>query len=165
MTTAVRVGWMLLVVILNIGCDQVSKTIARTELAYGETVPLYANHLTLTLVENPGAFLSLGTDWPPVLKNLLLIILPILVLAMAALYVLREPHTSWRMMLAVCFLVGGGIGNLFDRVFRGSVTDFLHLRFGFLETGIFNMADVSVMVGVSIWIIELLRRKPKEALT
>jgi len=46
--------------------------------------------------------------------------------------------------------VGGGIGNMFDRYLYGSVTDFLHIDLGWLRTGVFNMADVSVMVGTAL---------------
>ena len=45
-------------------------------------------------------------------------------------------------------MVGGGIGNIYDRLIHGSVTDFLHLDFGLFQTEIFNMADVSIMVGM-----------------
>ncbi|MFA6946987.1 MAG: signal peptidase II [Pedobacter sp.] len=47
-----------------------------------------------------------------------------------------------------CFVIGGGIGNLYDRIVHGSVTDFLHLDLGVFQTGIFNMADVSIMLGM-----------------
>lgn len=47
-----------------------------------------------------------------------------------------------------CFVIGGGIGNLADRIIHGSVTDFLHLDLGVLQTGIFNFADVSIMAGL-----------------
>jgi signal peptidase II len=59
-----------------------------------------------------------------------------------------------------CFIIGGGIGNLFDRIFRGSVTDFLYIKFGIFHTGIFNLADVSIMSGMFIVLIQFfLKRK------
>jgi len=45
---------------------------------------------------------------------------------------------------------GGGIGNVYDRIIYGSVTDFLHIDLGLFETGIFNMADVSITTGALI---------------
>ncbi len=50
------------------------------------------------------------------------------------------------------FIIGGGIGNLYDRILYGSVTDFLHMDFQLFRTGIFNMADVSIMIGV-FWLM------------
>ena len=52
------------------------------------------------------------------------------------------------MLIGLCFVIGGGVGNLFDRMVYGSVTDFLYLKFGVFQTGIFNMADVSIMTGM-----------------
>ena len=49
-----------------------------------------------------------------------------------------------------CFIVGGGIGNIFDRIAYGSVTDFLYVDLGFFATEIFNMADVSIVLGTLI---------------
>ena len=49
--------------------------------------------------------------------------------------------------LGICFVVGGGLGNIYDRLIYGSVTDFLHINFVIFQTGIFNMADVSIIAG------------------
>jgi signal peptidase II len=68
-----------------------------------------------------------------------------------------------RLAIAFAFVIGGGIGNLWDRVAYGSVTDFFQIKIGFFKTGIFNMADVSVSCGV-LFILFLLIRKQKIAL-
>ena len=52
------------------------------------------------------------------------------------------------MTIGLCSVAGGGIGNIFDRVMYGSVTDFLYVRVGIFQTGIFNFADVSITAGV-----------------
>jgi signal peptidase II len=54
---------------------------------------------------------------------------------------------NW-LVVAFAFVIGGGIGNLIDRIAYGSVTDFFQIRLGVLKTGIFNMADVAVTFGV-----------------
>jgi signal peptidase II len=53
----------------------------------------------------------------------------------------------------MCFLIGGGIGNIYDRIKFGSVTDFLHIDFILFRTGIFNLADVSIMIGIGILLL------------
>ena len=63
------------------------------------------------------------------------------------------------MQIGMCFLIGGGIGNIIDRLLYGSVTDFLHIDFGLFRTGIFNLADVSIMVGIGILIINSIKQK------
>jgi len=110
--------------------------------------------MTLTRVENTGAFLSTGHDLPQPLKLLLLTILPALVLGLGFVFVLTKKNLSNVMTLGVCFVVGGGIGNIYDRIRIGSVTDFLHLDFVLFQTGIFNMADVSIMCGMALIIID-----------
>lgn len=67
------------------------------------------------------------------------------------------------MALAFAFVIGGGIGNLIDRVAYGSVTDFLQFRLGAFKTGIFNMADVSVSMGVLFLFVLILTPKKKIA--
>jgi signal peptidase II len=154
-----RTALILLTVTVNIGCDQATKTIVRQRIGYGDTLLLLDRHLTLTRVENTGAFLSLGTSLPPILKTLLLIGLPMAMLLAGLLYLLIARNVAKLPLLGGCFVVGGGIGNLFDRVRYGSVTDFLHLQAGVFQTGIFNAADVSIMVGTGILLVySLLRR-------
>ena len=145
-----RTGLILLIVTANIGCDQATKTIVRQRIGYGDTLILLNHHLTLTRVENPGAFLSIGSSLPPVMKTLLLIGLPLAVLLAGFLYLLLARNVAKLPLVGGCFVLGGGIGNLFDRVRYGSVTDFLHLQAGIFQTGIFNGADVSIMIGTGI---------------
>ena len=138
----------------NIGCDQISKSIVRQRIQYNEKLSFIYNHLTLTKIENTGAFLSLGHSMPKILRTILLTILPLIVLGLAFIYLLTKKNLSNFKIIGLCFVVGGGVGNIFDRVVYGSVTDFLHIDFGLFQTGIFNMADVSIMTGVFIIIFE-----------
>ncbi|MDO8994488.1 MAG: signal peptidase II, partial [Daejeonella sp.] len=64
-----------------------------------------------------------------------------------------------------CFVIGGGTGNLYDRIVHGSVTDFLHLDLGLFQTGIFNLADVSIMIGMFIILTGQFFYKKEESLT
>jgi signal peptidase II len=99
--------------------------------------------LTLTKIENTGAFLSLGQSMPKILRTIFLTILPLIILGLTFIYLLTKKNLSSFKVVGLCFVIGGGVGNLFDRVVYGSVTDFLHIDFGIFQTGIFNMADVS----------------------
>jgi len=151
---SLRMFLILLVLASNIGCDQISKNIAREKLDYHDQVTLLNGHLTLIKVENRGAFLSLGNSLPQPLKLILLGIIPLTALAIALVYVLTKRRMSVIRMVGMCFLIGGGIGNIADRMIYGSVTDFLHLNFGTLQTGIFNMADVSIMTGLALILVD-----------
>lgn len=151
----------LFILAVNIGCDQVSKNIVRKNLRYDEEIHLLKNHLTLTKVENTGAFLSLGSALPAPLKKLLLVLLPCLALGFALMIGLRQKQLSRLQVIGISCVAGGGIGNIFDRIRFGSVTDFLHVDFGIVQTGIFNLADVSVMTGAFLLLIDSIRPAKK----
>lgn len=150
---------VITVLLSNIGCDQISKTVARAHIKDGERIAVITDLLTLTKVENTGAFLSLGSNLPEFFRMTLLVILPMLVLGGMMAYVLTKRKIDLNYALPIAFVIGGGIGNLLDRVLYSSVTDFMHINFQLFQTGIFNMADVSIMVG-AFWML-LVRSKMK----
>lgn len=115
---------------------------------YYEEIGFLSNHLILTKVENTGAFLSVGNSLPAQVRFWLLSLLPLLVLAGGLVYLIRKESLSPLAVTGISFLIGGGIGNLYDRLVYGSVTDFLHIDIGIAQTGIFNLADVSITSGV-----------------
>ena len=139
---------ILLILSSNVGCDQVTKNIVRAQIDQYEQISLLNDYVTLMRVENSGAFLSLGHTLPQPIKVILLTILPIVLLVLCFLYVVTKNNLSTLNILGICFIIGGGAGNIYDRAVTGSVTDFIHIDFGILQTGIFNMADVSVMTGM-----------------
>lgn len=143
-----RTSLITVVLATNISCDQISKSIVRDRIEYHGPISLLNGHLTVMKVENTGAFLSAGNSLPQPVKLILLGIIPLAAMAIALVYVFMKERLSWVRMAGMCFLIGGGIGNIADRMIYGSVTDFLHLQFGVIQTGVFNMADVSIMTGI-----------------
>ncbi len=149
----------ILLISTNIGCDQLTKSIVREAVLHNEQITVIANHVTVTKVENTGAFLSMGQSWWKPLKLMLFIVLPIMALGIAFYVMVMKSNLSIWFTTGLAFLIGGGIGNLVDRILYGSVTDFLHLKAGMFQTGIFNMADVSIMAGIGIVLIDAIVRK------
>lgn len=145
-----RPALILMILTTTIGCDQVSKRMVRQNVDDAERIALIKNHLTLTRIENTGAFLSVGASLPKPVKIFVLNILPTAALILAVLFLFTKQNLPKISLLGICFLVGGGIGNLYDRLLYGSVTDFLHIKFGLFQTGIFNLADVSITLGVCL---------------
>lgn len=150
---------LLLLVAFNVGCDQVSKAIVRQKIDYYENINIIKDHFILTKVENTGAFLSAGNNLPDYVRFILLSLLPLVVLGYGLYYLLYKKNLPQLMQIGLCFLIGGGIGNIYDRIAFGSVTDFLHLDFGIFRTGIFNLADVSIMVGIGILLLQSFQQK------
>jgi signal peptidase II len=152
----------LLVLILlagNVGCDQVSKSIVRQRIDSNERISLIDNFVTLTKVENTGAFLSLGHYLPRALYKILMIILPLIVLGYSLWYLLTRNSLPKLLTFGISLIAGGGIGNICDRIIYGSVTDFLQFDFVIFHTGIVNLADISIMAGFFILIYELWIKK------
>lgn len=139
---------IIALVLLNIGCDQISKGMVRQYIAPMEYIEVIPNNLILTNVENTGAMLGFGQDFPPMVKLVMFQIVPTIVLFILLLRVFKKSYLNTGLALAFSFVIGGGIGNLMDRIAYGSVTDFFQLKLGVFKTGIFNMADVSVSIGV-----------------
>ncbi len=139
---------ILAIVTFNIGCDQISKEIVRNNVAPMGYIQVVNDNFILTNVENTGAMLGFGESLSPILKLIFLQGLPSIVLLILLARMLKKTYLNRWLVLAFAFIVGGGIGNLIDRIAYGSVTDFFQIKLGFFKTGIFNMADVSVTIGV-----------------
>jgi signal peptidase II len=157
----VRVVLILLIITLNVGCDQVSKNIVRNNITPHQSIPLFNSHLLLMNIENTGAFLSLGDSLSSTSKNIFLSLLPLLALVAGFIFLVKSRHITPVFSLGLCFVIGGGVGNLFDRIVHGSVTDFLFIHAGIFRTGIFNLADVSIMTGTGIIVLHSLLRTRK----
>lgn len=157
-TRTLRALIIFAILISNVGCDQVSKSIARQRLDIHAPIDVINNYVTLTLIkaENSGAFLGMGSSWPEPLRFFLLGFIPMLALGLAIVFVLTTKRLTSASLVGFCFIVGGGIGNIFDRLVHGSVTDFLHINFVIFKTGIFNMADVSIMTGAFMVFLSLM---------
>lgn len=163
---ALRVALMVLLVTITIGCDRISKEVVRSNVLDHEYIRIVQDNVVITRVENTGAALSLGAQLPATIKLIVLQILPGLVLLYLFWILLVRSSMSTLTSVGLAFIIGGGIGNIFDRFMYGSVTDFMFLKLGILKTGIFNVADLAVVLGTVLIIIQMtfLSRKRKLAL-
>ena len=145
---------IILIVIANIGCDQISKKVVRESVEPGDRIEIINQNFLLMNVENDGAFLSFGSDFSPILRKILLLGLPLLMLVGVLFYLFAQSKLPKIALIGWSFVIGGGIGNMYDRIKFGSVTDFLFIDLGgVFRTGVFNMADVSIMVGMGFLIL------------
>lgn len=149
--------WILGIVLLTIGCDQVSKELTRQHIEPRSYNSVIGDYFILTNIENTGAILGFGQDFPPIAKRIFFQGLPLVVLIILLYRTLTKSNLNQLLLMAFALLIGGGLGNLIDRIAHGSVTDFFQLRFGFLRTGIFNIADVAVTAGVIIVVILIMK--------
>jgi signal peptidase II len=149
----------------NYAADRLTKLLALRYLTEGERLSFLGDTVVITLASNAGAFLSMGANWPPVLKYALLLVFPLIVCAYGVYYILfKETKLARAVLLGA--VIGGGFGNLIDRLLNDfRVVDFLNFGIGRLRTGVLNVADLSVTFGaIALIIYEYAEDRRKGAL-
>jgi signal peptidase II len=165
-TRMMKVLLALLLVSAAAGLDQGTKHAARALLAGKPSVHVVDRVLVLVYVENEGAFLGLGSRFPRPVRTVTFIAFPFVVLGCMVVYLLKKGGISWGTLAGFSLIVGGGFGNLIDRLLRdGRVGDFIMIGIGGIRTGIFNFADLSVLAGCVVLLFspanEKLRPSPQ----
>lgn len=150
--------YSILVIIILVACDQVSKYFVAANMTEGQTISILQDFFHITYVKNRGV--AFGA-----LQGKLYIITIISVVAVSAIifYILKNktkiPKLSY---IAYLFIISGAIGNITDRIVRNFVVDLFDFR-GIWKY-VFNVADVWINVGVFLMILEYIfdARKKKE---
>lgn len=149
-----------IIIALSIFLDQISKILIRNNVEQYSDIKLIGEYFILTNVENSGAFLGMGSGFSPIMKSVFLIILPIIVLISIIIYVYRDKEIDKVSLIGFSIIIGGGMGNIFDRIIYGSVTDFLFIDLGgIFKTGIFNIADLAVTTGMILILLMSFKNK------
>jgi signal peptidase II len=150
----------------TVGCDQATKAAAEHVLRDGPPLHYLGGLLTLTYARNPGAYLSLGDSLGTTGRFLVFTVGVGVFLLALVWHLFRSRELSRLEASGVSLLLGGGVGNLIDRVFRdGLVIDFLHVGTRNLGTGIFNVADIAIHAGIGLLLISLWERRRVPAIT
>ena len=158
-TKLFRIFIILALILTNYGCDQVTKSMARKQIPDNERIEIIGEHFIFTKAENTGMMLGGGSNLNPIAKTIFIHLLPTLILTCLFFFTLFQTKLSHMMVFGLTFIIGGGFGNIIDRIHYGSVTDFLHMDFGIVRTGIFNLADVSIMTGaILIMLISIFQK-------
>lgn len=155
----------LLLSVLIILLDQFSKALVVLFIPY-RTVgfSLWKDFFRLIYVKNTGVAFSLGDQLPSVVRIALFILIPLGIMGYLAYYLVHSKEETTLQKICLAGIVGGGLGNLIDRIFRpDGVVDFLDFRFyglfGMERFPTFNIADSSIVVCgillfISLWIKE-----------
>lgn len=143
----------ILLAVLMIVVDQVTKYYVVTHFALGESVPVLDGIFHWTFILNPGAAFGMleGSRWLFVL---------IAVIVVAAMWFLRKEIDALGLLarIGAALFTGGAIGNLIDRARQGLVIDF----FDFRIWPVFNVADIAICTGVGLIIWSILQTEVLE---
>ncbi|MFP2906141.1 signal peptidase II [Pyxidicoccus sp. 3LFB2] len=149
-----RLTLISLVLAGTVGCDQATKQLAISGLRGEPGQSFLGGLFRLTYAENPGAFLSLfGGLGRPAQFWLLTAGVGVMLLGMLV-YLVTSGRLGRLQSLALALGVGGGLSNWLDRVFNdGRVVDFIVVGVGPVRTGVFNVADVAIMLAVGLFLL------------
>lgn len=168
-TARMRLFILFGVLLPSVACDQVTKELAVEHLRGEKTIDVVGSLFRLTYAENPGAFLGLGRSLPESVRLPLFIVITAVLLVGASLFLLRKEVVGRATFAALTLIVAGGAGNLIDRALRpgGRVVDFALLGFdspwGRIQTGVFNVADVYIMVGAGLMILASITERSRQS--
>lgn len=150
--------WFILTVVFSVGIDQITKYLAVKYLMPIGTFPIIKDVLHLTYVENTGAAFGMMKDS----RWIFMTVSTVAILAIAYVlykYGLEMPFAS----ICLSMILGGGIGNMIDRILLGYVVDFVDFRL--INFAVFNGADSFVCVGAFLLVIYLFSDIVKESKT
>jgi signal peptidase II len=152
-----RIALVVVTLLACVGCDQKTKSLASQALRGRDNLSFLSGVIQLDYTENPGAFLSLGASLPGRWRTALFTIGCSAGIAALLSYTLLS-KSGWLQLLGLSLISGGGIGNLIDRWAYGYSRDFLNVGLGPVRTGIFNVADVALMAGCLLLLMQTFRR-------
>lgn len=142
-------GLSLLLIIL----DQISKALIVAHIPYHTIGWSWGgDFLWILHTRNLGVAFSIGYGLPDLARSLLFILLPLIVLALVVVYYFRTDELNTLQRWCLASVLGGGLGNQIDRIFRSEgVVDFVSVKFyglfGLERWPAFNVADSSIVVG------------------
>ena len=154
MKTAYRICLITIILLSTAACDQLTKSVAKAELASSEPISMLNDILRFEYAENMGAFLSIGEGLPrPVLILLPSLMAVALIIILARLGTQRQ-GVKLATLMGLSLIAGGSIGNQIDRLLNGgAVVDFMSVGIGQIRTGIFNLADIAILTGAFVLLV------------
>jgi len=156
MTRRKRVLLVLFLMVACIGCDQVTKELARLHLPKTETLSFAGDALRLDYTENAGGVLSFEYCLPEMLRGSILTVAVSVFLGLLVLCLLFTSGLWPLSVTGLSLICGGSLSNLFDRIaFGGDVVDFVSLGWDGLRTAIFNVADAAITIGAILLLISV----------
>ncbi len=145
-----------ILIILSVAADQITKHLVLANIAMYEDVAVLPGIFHFTYIENKGAAFGM-------LANNRWVFLVISTVAIAAFvfYIIKYRPKDILLRISLSFVVGGGIGNMIDRCFRGSVVDFIEVDF--IDFYVFNVADIFVCVGCGLMVLYIILSEIKDS--
>jgi signal peptidase II len=148
-----------LIALFIIALDRVTKIAIARRLSLHDSIPVIPGFFRIIHTENPGAAFGIFADSPSEWKVILLITFSVIALLIVSALLWKNSHTMTSTGIGLALILGGAIGNLWDRLVSRHVVDFLLFYLGPHQWPAFNVADSAIVVGACLLVFEILFTK------
>jgi len=143
--------------------DRLTKRLVAKDISLHDSVTVIKRVFYITHVENRGAAFVIFNDSPSQWKIGLLVLFSIIALVIVSALLWKSSHTLTASAIGLSLILGGALGNLWDRLLNGRVVDFLLVYIGSYQWPAFNVADSAIVVGAGLLVFEILFAKAPAA--
>jgi signal peptidase II len=148
-----------LIALLVIALDRITKLTIAHRLTLHDNISVIPGFFSIIHAENPGAAFGIFADSPSQWKIAMLIGFSIIALLIVSALLWKNSHTLTSTGIGLSLILGGAIGNLWDRLVSRHVVDFLLFYIGPHQWPAFNVADSAIVCGAGLLVIEILFAK------
>jgi signal peptidase II len=148
-----------LIAALVVVFDRLAKWVVDKNIALHESVAVVPGFFHLTHVENRGAAFGLFAESPSEWKIAVLVLFSLVALVVVSALLWKNSHVMSTTGVGLALILGGALGNLWDRLVSGQVVDFLDFYVGNYHWPAFNLADSAIVVGALLLVTEILFSK------
>ena len=153
-----RVPYVLLVV-LTVLFDRWTKAFIQSRYILNESASVIDGFFNITYVRNTGVAFGIFSSVSSPSKSIVLSLFTALAAVFVVIYSMRSPARNRVLQLALGFILGGALGNLYDRISYGYVIDFIELYYRNYHWPSFNIADSAISTGVVLLAFEIIRNE------
>jgi len=136
--------------------DRATKWAVAKQISLHDGIQIIPGFFRITHVENRGAAFGLFADSPAQWKIAMLVLFSIVALVVVTALLWRNSHAMTTTGIGLALILGGAVGNLWDRLLNGRVVDFLLFYVGQYQWPAFNVADSAIVCGAGLLVIEIL---------
>ncbi|HWZ78972.1 MAG TPA: signal peptidase II [Candidatus Sulfotelmatobacter sp.] len=143
--------------------DRWTKRLVAARIAMYTHIQVIPGFFRITHTENTGAAFSLFADSPSHWKTAMLISFSVVAMIVVSVLLWKQSRALTMTGVALSLILGGAVGNLWDRVASGRVVDFLLFYVKTYQWPVFNLADSAIVVGASLLVLEIIFGQPKSS--